>query len=98
MLSIIFRCSKKDEMYLYLPYDDKPDESSLIEQLPEGLQQLTGRLEKVMELDITPDCKLARADTQDVLHSLEQKGYYLQMPPNDVFQQDSRLDDPGDGF
>ncbi len=98
MLTIIFRCSNKNEMYLYLPFSAGADEKELITQLPEGLQQLTGRLAKVMELEITPERKLARVDANAVLDSLKQKGYYLQMPPNEVFKKDTELHDPGDGF
>jgi len=34
-----------------------------------------------MELEITADRKLAREDSAKVLQSLEEKGFFVQMPP-----------------
>lgn len=97
MKCVIFRCSKKDEMYLYVPHQD--DQVKLLAGLPDGLQQMTGRLEKVMELDLIPGRKLARANVQDVISAIEQKGFYLQMPPSDLLSRDdSMLHDPSDSF
>ena len=97
MRCIIFRCSRKEEMYLYLPYRD--DEDRLIKELSEDLVKLTGNLEKVMELDITPERTLARAKASDVITSLKEKYYYLQMPPNDILRKDdSMLHNPDDSF
>ena len=97
MKCVIFRCSKKDEMYLYVPFKD--DEATLLDDLPDGLQKLTGRLEKVMELELTAERKLARANVDDVKSSLKEKGFYIQMPPNDVLRKDdSMLRNPSDSF
>lgn len=98
MQTIIFRCRKKDEMYLYLPAEDNRSETDLIEALPDALLALTGELDKVMRLEITPDRKLARARAEDVLSALGQQGYYLQMPPNDVLRKSDPLHNPSDGF
>lgn len=97
MKCIIFRCSRKEEMYLYLPYEE--DEEKLLNDLSEDLLKLTGSLEKVMDLELTPERKLARAKTVDVIASLTEKSYYLQMPPNAILKKDdSMLHDPSDSF
>lgn len=97
MKCVIFRCSKKNEMYLYVPHKD--GQETLLEGLPDGLEKLTGRLEMVMELELVPGLKLARADVLDVISALEQQGYYLQMPPSDLLNRDdSMLHDPSDSF
>ena len=97
MKCVIFRCSKKDEMYLYVPYREAEDE--LLCKLPAGLEKLTGRLEKVMELEISPQRKLARAKASDVMRALEEKGFYIQMPPSEVLlRDDSMLNNPSDSF
>ena len=97
MKCVIFRCSKKDEMYLYVP--DTENDDDLLDTLPDGLTHLTGRLDKVMELELTPDRKLARAKVEEVITALQDKGFYLQMPPNDVLSQDeSMLNTPSDSF
>ncbi len=93
----VFRCSRKEEMYLYLPYQE--DNTELIETLPDDLLELTGCLEKVLELEITAERKLARVKAEDVLCGLHDKGYYLQMPPNAVLIKDeSMLHNPSDSF
>ena len=97
MKSAIFRCDKKDQMYLYTPYQE--DEEAILQALPEELLKLTGKLKKVMDLDLTPEQKLARANVNDVIAALTEKGYYLQSPPNEIFRQDdSMLHNPSDSF
>lgn len=97
MKCVIFRCSKKIEMYLYVPWKD--DDDALLEDLPEELMKLTGRLEKVMDLELGPDRKLVRANRQDVITALQEKGFYLQFPPNALLRKDdSMLYDPSDTF
>ena len=97
MKCVVYRCSKKQEMYLYVPYQD--DEDMLLGDLPEGLIKLTGQLDKVMDLELTPERKLARADVQEVMVALEEKGFYLQSPPNELLRKDdSMLNNPSDSF
>lgn len=94
---IVFRCCKKQEMYLYVPWQE--DEDKLLTELPDGLTTLTGKLEKVMELELTPDRKLARANVAQVMAELAEKGFYLQSPPNELLIKDeSMLNNPSDSF
>jgi uncharacterized protein YcgL (UPF0745 family) len=74
-------------MYLYLPYK----EQAILLDLPEELKKLTGGLQKVMELELTSDRRLARAKVSDVIVSLREKGFYLQMPPNNLIRNDSSM-------
>ena len=84
-------------MYLYVPYKD--DEETLLEDLPAELSTLTGRLDQVMELDLSGDRKLARANVEDVIASLDERGFYIQMPPNELIRKDSSmLKDDSDTF
>ena len=84
-------------MYLYVQHRDSEEE--LLQSLPDGLENLTGRLEKVMELEWTPERKLARVKTEDVMASVRERGFYIQMPPNDILRQDdSMLREPSDSF
>lgn len=82
----IYRCSKRDEMYLYI-HEDKT-----IDELPEELIKIVKDLTHVMELDLTPERKLAREDVLLVMQNLQEKGYHLQMPPDplkpDLYQGD----------
>ncbi len=97
MKCVVFRCSRKEEMYLYLPCQE--DDESFVETLSDDLLKLTGDLEKALELEITSERKLARVKADDVLKALKDKGYYLQMPPNAVLVKDeSMLHNPSDSF
>ena len=71
----IYRSPKKQEMYLYV------DKQRGLEDVPEDLLRTFGEAEPVMVLPLSADRKLARADTRQVLESIEHQGYYLQMPP-----------------
>lgn len=73
----IYKSLKKDGLYLYLRDRD------MLGNLPEALQKSIGNTELVMELELTPQRTLARADVNEVIKSLEEKGFYLQMPPRD---------------
>jgi uncharacterized protein YcgL (UPF0745 family) len=62
-------------MYLYV---DKKDG---LESVPGDLLKRFGKPELAMTLVLTPEKKLARADTQRVLDMIKEKGFYLQLPP-----------------
>lgn len=74
----IYRSARREEMYLYLA-----DENGF-GAVPKELIEKMGRLELVMELELYPGKKLARANMAEVLKSLQHKGYYLQLPPLDM--------------
>lgn len=75
MECFIYKSLKKEELYLYL---DKKDDFSA---LPEALLHSVGKLAFVMALELTPERKLAREDSQKVLASIKEKGFFMQMPP-----------------
>lgn len=74
MNCFIYRCSRKDDLYIYLA--EKDDFSMVPGVIMRGL----GITEFSMELDITPDSKLAREDASAVVRNLEEKGFHLQLP------------------
>jgi uncharacterized protein len=74
----IYRCSKKDEMYLYIHEDKTKDD------LPEELITMVKELTHVIDLELTPERKLAREDVNVVMKNLKEKGYHLQMPPDPI--------------
>jgi uncharacterized protein YcgL (UPF0745 family) len=50
-------------------------------RLPDGLKQILGVLEKVIDLDLDENRTLMQADVVEVMRQIEEKGYFLQMPP-----------------
>lgn len=71
----VYRSPKKEGMYLYVPKQDP------FERVPEELLQSFGTPGHVMDLELTPERKLARVNAVDVLNGVLQNGFYLQMPP-----------------
>ena len=75
MICRIYRSPRKEGMYLFVP------KASDLEAVPESLMKGFGKPEHAMDLMLKPNRKLARADVGEVLAALEEKGFYLQMPP-----------------
>ena len=72
----IYRCSKKDEMYLYIREDYD------LEALPSNLTAVLGSLTHVMDLTLTPERTLARENVESVMAGLNDTGYYVQLAPD----------------
>lgn len=81
LLCTVFRSEYKEGAYLYAPF--KTDGSSL-DKVPDELKRGLGQLTEVMKLKLTATRKLANADPVRVMSSLDEKGYYLQLPPLDL--------------
>lgn len=75
MLCFIYKSLKKEHLYLYI---DKKDDFS---KVPEELFNSFGKMEFVMDLELTPERKLAKEDAGKVIDSLKTKGFFVQMPP-----------------
>lgn len=75
MQCFIYKSLKKAELYLYL---DKKDDFTAV---PQPLFDSFGQLAFVMELQLTPERKLARESAEKVIASLKAKGFFVQMPP-----------------
>jgi len=72
---IIYRSKRKNELYLFLAKEEDFD------CIPEGIRKSLGELEKAMELDLTPESKLARSDVAEVIKNLKEHGFHIQLPP-----------------
>lgn len=75
MLCFIYKSLKTDYLYLYV---DKKDDFSAI---PEILLTSFGKLEFVMQLELSAQRKLARENAEKVMASLKDKGFFVQLPP-----------------
>ena len=79
MYCYVYKSPKKDLLYLY---SDRHNDFS---HIPEALMDNFGTPIYVLELELTPERKLAKEDTARVIASLEQQGFFLQLPPIDAF-------------
>lgn len=75
MKCVIYKGRRRADTYLYIEREDD------FSRVPEALLGMLGRLERVMELELTPGRALAQADPEQVRRLLREQGYYLQMPP-----------------
>ncbi|MDH5393017.1 MAG: YcgL domain-containing protein [Gammaproteobacteria bacterium] len=70
----IYRCSAKNDMYVFLK---EQDDFSVI---PQHIMKSLGETEFTLELDITPQRKLAKENPETVINNLEEHGFHLQLP------------------
>ena len=75
MICYIYRSKIRAEMYLYII---KKDDFSAV---PEQLVKIFGKPEFSMMLNLKKRDRLARVDIDLVNEKLTVEGYYLQMPP-----------------
>ena len=75
LLCQVFKSLRQEEMYLYV------DRQEGLERVPATLLAKFGDPVEVMTLLLTPERKLARANAAEVLASISERGFYLQMPP-----------------
>ncbi|NIY82182.1 YcgL domain-containing protein [Vibrio hepatarius] len=74
MLCAIYKSSKKEGTYLYIP---KKDDFS---QVPDTLMQMFGKPTMVMMIKLDGR-QFASVDIEKVKQSLETDGFFLQLPP-----------------
>ncbi|MBN58822.1 YcgL domain-containing protein [Thalassolituus sp. UBA3500] len=75
VLCDVYKTRRKDEMYLYV------EKKEGMARVPEELMEMFGKPELALTLLLTPEKNLGRADAEKVLADIEEKGFYLQMPP-----------------
>lgn len=71
----IFASSRREGMYLYAP------RGAVWDELPESLRAAFGPPRPVMTLVLTPERRLARVKAAEVIAAIDDKGFFLQMPP-----------------
>ena len=77
MLCAIYKSRKKQDTYLYTATKDD------FSRVPEALLKLIGEPIHVMDLDLSPERRLAQEDVAEVLRNLQEHGWHLQMPRRD---------------
>jgi len=84
MQAYVYKSQRKADTYVYLAARDD------FARLPEPLRSRLGPLTFVLEVALTPDRRLARADVSTVRENLATYGFHVQLPPAVV--QDGRFD------
>ena len=73
----VWKSTGKEFTYVYLAEDHQFDD------LPIALRKAFGEPERIMDLELAPDRKLAYEDIDLVRRNLVEQGYHLQLPPTD---------------
>ena len=71
----VYKASSREYLYVYVA------EAVGLEKVPSALLAQFGDPTPVMSLDLKAGQQLARVCATDVISAVEDKGYYLQMPP-----------------
>jgi uncharacterized protein len=74
-LCTIYKSAKRAETYLYV------EKNGDFSKVPEQLMKLVGQPQLVMTLNLDGRKHLALADLSKVKQELQDKGFYLQLPP-----------------
>ena len=75
MHAYVYKSLKKADTYLYLAKRDD------FAGLPQPLRSQLGRLQFVLEVQLTAERKLARENPEVVRANLASRGFHLQFPP-----------------
>ncbi len=81
MHTYVYKSRRKADTYVYLRERDG------FGPIPEPLRASLGELAFVLELMLTPDRKLAQADTAVVRANLATRGFHVQFPPEPLPSQ-----------
>ena len=87
MLAHVYKSLKRADTYVYLA---RRDDFACV---PAPLLASLGRLQHVLDVELTPDRTLAQADPATVRTHLAERGFHLQLPPSAA--QDPMTEDWG---
>ena len=73
----VYKSLHKQETFLFVLQEN--DFSSV----PEPLLEALGKIEKLIELELTPERQMAKGKASHIINDLLEKGFYLQMPPTE---------------
>ena len=77
MKCTVYRSANQEFTYIYLK------EGVSFDDVPDDLRDIFGEPCIVMPLELSPARKLAYEDVNTVIKNLDEKGYHLQMPPQE---------------
>ncbi len=79
MHAYVYKSQRKADTYVYLCVRDD------FARLPEPLRAQVGQLQFVLDVELTPQRRLAREDAAVVRQNLDARGFHVQFPPTGVF-------------
>lgn len=77
----IYRCSAKQDMYIYLAEENNFD------AIDKKLKTKLGQLSFAMLLELDKNTKLAKEDPAKIMENLQSQGFHLQMPSETTVEE-----------
>jgi len=71
----IYRCGKKQDMYIYLAEENDFD------CIDESIKKSLGELTFALALELNKNTKLVKEDPEKVMANLQTQKFHLQLPP-----------------
>ncbi|MEM8594480.1 MAG: YcgL domain-containing protein [Pseudomonadota bacterium] len=79
MICQVYRSARHEGMYLYV--ERRATSQDELRDVPEALMSRFGRADKALLLVLDDDKQLANLSAAQVKESIQEMGFYLQMPP-----------------
>ena len=82
MQCYVYKGSKKEDHFLFMP--QKIESQNLPSDLPVALLEMLGDLSLIVDFDLVETRQLPNADAKEVIAALNSRGFYIQMPKEEM--------------
>lgn len=73
----VYKSLRKQKTFLFVSKEND------FSRVPEPLLKALGEVEKLLELELTPERQMARGKASHIINDLLEKGFHLQLPPTE---------------
>jgi len=73
----VYKSLRKQQTFLFVLQEDD------LSRVPEPLLKMLGEIEKVIDLELTPERSVARGEARYIMDDILEKGFHLQLPPTE---------------
>lgn len=73
----VYKSLRREKTFLFVLQEDE------FSRVPEPLLKALGEIKKVIDLELTPERKVARGNARYIMDDLLEKGFHLQLPPDE---------------
>ncbi len=91
----IYKFARHDDLYVYIARPDYPNDTEELKDwlgvIPNDFRKTLGEGKFVLHLDLAVRENLARVDIVEVLEKLNEQGYFVQLPPQDVMRKQAEF-------
>ena len=73
----VYKSLRKEKTFLFVLKEND------FSKVPESLLEALGKIEKLIDLELTPERQVARGEARYIMDDLLEKGFHLQLPPTE---------------